>query len=152
MNSKFEIKSALLAGFAGTAAMTVFTLMAPLMGFEMNIPRMLAGTMGLPILFGWLAHFMIGEILALTYAAVFLKTINADSGIKSGALFGLIPWLAAQIMVMPMMSIINGGGYFSGFFSGSILIASASLMGHLIYGTIVGAIYERVPINTNATV
>jgi hypothetical protein len=50
------------------------------------------------------------------------------------------------------MSIINGGGYFSGFFSGSILIASASLMGHLIYGTIVGAIYERVPINTNATV
>lgn len=151
MNSKFEFKSALLAGFVGTAAMTIFTFMAPLMGFEMNIPKMLASTMGLPIFFGWLAHFMIGEILAISYAAIFLKTINADPGIKSGALFSLLPWLAAQIMVMPMMSIMNGGDYLSGFFSGSILITSASLMGHLIYGAIIGAIYENVPIPVTAS-
>lgn len=145
MNSNFSIKSALLAGFVGTAAMTVFTFMAPLMGFEMDIPKMLAGTMGLSIIFGWIAHFMIGEILAINYAAIFLNTINANPSIKTGALFGLIPWLVAQVMVMPMMTIMNGGNYFDGFFSGSIVIAFASLMGHLIYGAILGAIYEQAP-------
>ena len=151
MNSKFELKSALLAGFVGTVVMTIFTFIAPLMGFEMNIPKMLAGTMGLSTIFGWIVHFMIGEILAINYAAVFLKAIKADSSIKSGVIFGLIPWLAAQIMVMPMMTIMNGGDYLSGFFSGSILIASASFMGHLIYGAIIGAIYEPEPIHAIAS-
>jgi len=44
----------------------------------------------------------------------------------------------AQVMVMPMMSMMNGMSYFDGFFSGSILMASASLMAHFVYGIVVG--------------
>ncbi|MDZ7625971.1 MAG: DUF6789 family protein [Ignavibacteriaceae bacterium] len=150
MKSQFSIKSALLAGFIATAAMTAFTFMAPLMGFEMNIPKMLSSTMGTPIIVGWIAHFMIGEILAINFAIIFLKKTNKISDVKSGALFGLIPWFIAQIMVMPMMSVLAGGSYSSGLFSGSVMIAMASLVGHLIYGGVLGAIYKPELATVNA--
>ncbi|MBU0560121.1 MAG: hypothetical protein KJ799_07875 [Bacteroidetes bacterium] len=142
MKSTFSIQSALIAGFLATAAMTAFTFMAPLMGFEMNIPKMLAGTMGAPIIVGWMAHFMVGEILAIGYASAFLKMTNKAADFKSGALFGLLPWLAAQVMVMPMMSMMGGGSYTSGLFSGSMMMAVASLVGHLIFGAVLGTIYK----------
>lgn len=142
MKTQFSIKSALTAGLIATAAMTAFTFMAPLMGFEMDIPKMLANTMGAPIIIGWIVHFMVGEILAINFAVIFLQTTNKTSDLKSGALFGLIPWFIAQVMVMPMMSVMSGGSYSAGLFSGSIMIAMASLVGHLIYGAILGGIYK----------
>ena len=146
----FSIQSALTAGLIATIAMTVFTYMSPLMGFEMNIPKILSYTMGAPIVVGWIAHFMIGELLAVSFAVIFLGTTNKPANAKSGALFGLIPWFIAQTMVMPMMSILNGAGYLSGLFSGSIIIAMASLAGHLIYGAALGSIYKPQLIKANA--
>jgi uncharacterized membrane protein YagU involved in acid resistance len=151
MKSTFSINSALTAGLIATAAMTAFTFMAPLMGFEMNIPGMLASTMGAPVIVGWIAHFMIGEILAINFALIFLKKTNKPADIKSGAIFGLIPWFIAQIMVMPVMSVLAGGSYISGLFSGSAMIAMASLVGHLIYGGVLGAIYKPDLSTVNAT-
>jgi len=142
MKTQFSIKSALIAGLIATAAMTAFTFMAPLMGFEMDIPKMLARTMSAPIIIGWIAHFMVGEILAINFAAIFLTKTNKTSDFKSGALFGLIPWFIAQVMVMPMMSVMSEGSYSAGLFSGSIIVAMASLVGHLIYGAILGGIYK----------
>lgn len=151
MKTRFSIQSVLIAGAAATIAMTFFNYSAPLMGFEMNIPAMLAGTMGTPLIVGWIAHFMIGEILAISFATIFLTKTNLISDKKSGALFGLFPWIIAQVMVMPMMSILAGGDYFTGFFSGSILIALASLAGHLLYGAVLGGIYKPQIIPVNAT-
>jgi uncharacterized membrane protein YagU involved in acid resistance len=151
MKTSFSIQSAFIAGAIATAAMTMFTFMAPVMGFEMNIPKMLANTMGAPVIVGWIAHFMVGEILAINFAAIFLKKTNKDSDLKSGALFGLIPWFIAQIMVMPVMSVLNGGNYLAGLFSGSVMIAMASLVGHLIYGAILGRIYKPRLVTATAT-
>lgn len=140
--TQFSLKSAVIAGVIATIAMTAFTFMAPIMGFEMNIPKMLAGTMGAPLLVGWMAHFMVGIILAVIYAAIFLSFINSKSNVRKGILYGVFPWLLAQVMVMPMMSIMNGGNFASGLFSGSLIIAMASLMGHLIYGAVIGLLYK----------
>ena len=150
MKSQLSIKSALFAGLIATVAMTAFTFMAPFMGFEMNIPEMLASTMGTPVIVGWIAHFMIGEILAINFAAIFLTKTNKVADVKSGALFGLIPWFIAQIMVMPMMSVLAGGSYSAGLFSGSVMIAMASLVGHLIYGGVLGVIYKPGYATVNA--
>jgi uncharacterized membrane protein YagU involved in acid resistance len=152
MKTRFSLQSALTAGLIATAAMTMFTFMAPLMGVKMDIPAMLAHTMGAPIIVGWVAHFMIGEILAVGFATVFLSGLNRNPDIKTGALYGLIPWFVAQVMVMPMMSILGGGSYLAGFFSGSLLIAMASLAGHLIYGAVLGRVYKPqiVPLNAAA--
>lgn len=142
MKTNLSISSAVIAGLAATAAMTVFTFMAPLMNIEMNILGMLAGTMGAPVIVGWIAHFMIGVILAVSFAVVYYPNFGSSNKIKSGAIFSLVPWLMAQIVVMPMMAIVNGGTYFSGFFSGSIVLAFASLMGHLLFGVVLGLIYK----------
>jgi len=142
MKTNFSFKSAVIAGVIGTTAMTLFTFMAPLMGIEMNIPSMLASTFGAPIIIGWLMHFMIGIILAINFAALFLPKFGSSNKIKAGAIFSLIPWLMAQIVVMPMMTIMNGGGYIDGFFSGSVMIAFTSLMGHLIYGVVISLTYK----------
>lgn len=140
------IKKSIVAGVLGTLAMTVFAALAPLMGMpEMNVPKMLSGTMGLPVFFGWIAHFMVGIILALSYALVFYNWFKG-SGIIKGMKFSLIPWLMAQIIVMPMMAMINGMSFSAGMFSGSLLMAAGSLLGHLVYGIVIGLTYKQVSV------
>ena len=99
---------------------------------RMDIGGMLGSVMGGIVALGWMAHFMIGVILAVIYAAVFAGRLPGPSAV-SGALYAVGPWLTAQLVVMPMMGM--------GLFSGSILAASGSLMGHLVYGAVVGSVY-----------
>ena len=54
-----------------------------------------------------------------------------------GALYGVAPFLVAQIVVMPMMGMPV--------FSGSVAMAMGSLIGHLVYGAVVGGVYGEVP-------
>ncbi len=131
---RFSLGKAVLAGVVGTTAMTAVTLMAPMMGIPpMNIGKMLASQMGGHIALGWAAHFMIGVALALIYARLFVQRL-AGPGPVRGALFSLLPWLMAQIVVMPMMGM--------GLFSGSMLMAGGSLLGHLVYGIVLGQLYS----------
>jgi len=124
---------AALAGIAGTIVITAVGLwLAPLMGVpRMNPAEMLAGAMGGLLLLGWVAHFMIGTILALIYATI-APRLPGPPAVR-GALYGLAPWLVAQIAVMPAMGMT--------LFSGSALMATGSLIGHIAYGATVGAIY-----------
>lgn len=128
---------AVAGGIIGTAVMTaVGVWAAPLMGMPpMNPAEMLAGPMGGSMALGWIAHFAIGTILALIYAVV-APWLPGPPALR-GALYGLAPFLVAQIVVMPMMGMPV--------FSGSVAMATGSLVGHLIYGAIVGAVYGPVP-------
>jgi uncharacterized membrane protein YagU involved in acid resistance len=131
MNISFA--RAVVAGIVGTAVMTVVGLwIAPMMGMPpMNPAEMLAGAMGGLVALGWIAHFMIGSILAVIYALVAPALPGAPP--VRGALYGIAPFLVAQIVVMPMMGMP--------LFSGSMVVAMGSLIGHLIYGAVVGGIY-----------
>ncbi|MHB0962029.1 MAG: DUF6789 family protein [Gemmatimonadaceae bacterium] len=120
------------AGVAGTAVMTMVGLWgAPMMGMPaMNPADMLAGAMGGQPVVGWMAHFMIGIVLAGGYALV-AGWLPGPAAAR-GALYGVAPWLMAQLAVMPMMGMPV--------FSGSVAMAMGSLVGHLVYGAIVGSI------------
>lgn len=144
MKSTFSFKSAVIAGIAGTVVMTMFTYMAPLMGFSMNIPKMLGSMFGDSLIIGWVMHFMIGIILAVAYGFILYNKISISNPFVKGAVFAILPWLMAQLIVMPMMSSIQGIGFAAGLFSGSLLLAMASLMGHLLYGAVVGKLYKPV--------
>ena len=124
---------AVLAGVGGTIAMTAVSVwVAPMMGIPaMNPANMLATAMGGNAALGWLGHFMIGTVLALIYAAV--AGALPGSPTVGGALYGGAPWLLAQIVVMPMMGMP--------LFSGSLAMAGGSLIGHMVYGGVVGTIY-----------
>lgn len=112
------------AGVAGTIVMTVMGLwVAPLMGIPpMNPADMLAGVLGGIAALGWAMHFMIGIILAIIYAVV-APWIPGAPPVR-GAIYGLAPFLVAQILVMPMMGMPV--------FSGSAPMALGSLIGHLV--------------------
>ncbi len=123
----------IVGGLVATAVMTVLTLMAPAMGLPpMNIGAMLGSVMGGSLFLGWMAHFVIGTVLAIIYAALFLTRLPGP-GFVRGALYGLVPWIVAQLVVMPMMG--------AGLFGGSFGAGFGSLMGHLVYGAVLGGIY-----------
>ena len=129
----FDAKRAVIGGIAGTVAMTVLMLTAPAMGLPpMNVGAMLGSAMGGSLILGWMAHFVVGTGLALGYGLLFAGRLPGPGPVR-GATYAILPWLVAQVVVMPMMGV--------GLFSGSVLAAGGSLMGHLLYGAVLGAIY-----------
>ncbi len=142
MKSQFSISKAVFSGIIATIIMTLFTYMGQLMNIKMNIPKMLSSMFGGNLMMGWLMHFMIGVFLAISYGAIFYTKLKIDSLWLRGAAFGILPWLMAQIIVMPMMSMMNGMPYSSGLFSGSFMLATGSFVGHLIFGAVVGFLYK----------
>jgi len=142
-----DMRRAAIAGVAGTVVMTAFGLwVAPIMGIpRMSPAEMLAGAMGGMRAMGWIAHFMIGVILAVAYATVAPRIPGPPPA--RGAMFGIAPFLVAQVVVMPMMGMP--------LFSGSVSMAMGSLVGHLIFGGVVGAVYgipdASVSVRTSTT-
>jgi uncharacterized membrane protein YagU involved in acid resistance len=138
MNTNIRIERAIVAGVIGTAVMTAVGLwVVPVMGIPaMNPAQMLAGAMGGIVVLGWLAHFMIGMVLAVLYALV-APMLPGPPAVR-GALYGVAPFLLAQIVVIPMMGMP--------LFSGSAVMAAGSLIGHLVYGAVVGVAYGPVPV------
>jgi hypothetical protein len=129
-----NLKRILLAGAVGTAAMTMLMLVAPFMGMpKMAIGEMLGGFLGIGTATGWAVHLVIGLVLATIYAAVFASRLPGSAVVR-GAVYGVGVFLMAQLVVTPMM----GGGVFSG---GNVAMIAGSLMGHLIYGGLVGGLY-----------
>jgi uncharacterized membrane protein YagU involved in acid resistance len=122
-----------VGGVVGTAAMSLLVVMAPLMGISMGGPwKMLSTFMGVPVFLGWVMHFMIGVVLAGIYG-FFLARFLPGGRVVRGAIYGLIPWLMAMLIVVPMM----GGPVFMGSFAQ----AFGSLMGHLLYGGVMGLFF-----------
>lgn len=122
------------AGLLGTAAMTALGAMATSFGLEMNAAAMLSGAVGIPLWAGWLAHAGIGVGLAWLYALGFARALSGPAFAK-GALFGLLPFLLAQLGVMPM---VGAGVFASQMGQAAPMLVLGSLMGHLVYGGVVG--------------
>jgi uncharacterized membrane protein YagU involved in acid resistance len=74
---------------------------------------------------------MIGVMLAVIYARLVFGRVPGP-GVLQGSLYSIAPWLMAQVLVMPTMGMPP--------FAGSVRIAGASLVGHLMYGAVLGAI------------
>ena len=133
---KPNIERAVLGGLAGTLAMTLLMYVGgPMMGLpKMDIAAMLGSMLG-----GWgmgmMMHILIGAVIfPLIYAYFLFGKLPAAPYMK-GILWGLSLWLLAQLVVMPMM----GAGVFGLKMSG-IISAFGSLMGHVIYGALLGVI------------
>lgn len=133
---------AMLAGLFATAVMSGVLAIMDTAGLpKLDPPASLAGFMNMDTALGWVAHFMIGVILAMLYALLFAG-VRWQSPWLRGTAFGLLPFLAAQAIVVPLM----GGGMFSTQMAqmtgqSVALILLVSLIGHLVYGAVVGWIY-----------
>lgn len=139
---EIRIGKAIGAGVIATLIMTAVGLwIGPLMGMPpMNPAQMLAGAMGGSLVLGWAGHLMIGATLALGYAAV-ARLLPGPAAMR-GMLYGIGPFLLAQLVVMPMMGMPV--------FSGSAVLAGGSLIGHLVYGAVLGGLYAAAPARSAA--
>jgi hypothetical protein len=134
MNTSKVVK----AGLVATAIMSIVALMAPAMGMpKMDFGEMLGANnpmMAMPYAMGWVMHFVVGVILALVYASFFVQRLKGSFAVR-GIIFAMIPFVIAQSVMMPMM----GMGFFSG---GNMMMIMGSLIGHIVFGAILGVIYK----------
>jgi hypothetical protein len=132
---KPNLIKAILGGLAGTVMMTMMMrFVAPLMlGHPMDVAGMLAGMMGGAWAMGMAAHLLNGVVIfPLVYAFVIFRYLSGPPVVR-GVLWGAVLWLAAETMVMPMA----GAGFFSSEIGGAKAVFAA-LMGHLVYGALLG--------------
>jgi uncharacterized membrane protein YagU involved in acid resistance len=134
---KPSLANVFLGGLVGTVVMTLLMyFVAPMMlGKPMDIAAMLASVMGGSWALGMIAHFMNGAVVfPLVFAFLVVGLLPGPAAVK-GMGWGVLLWLAAQVVVMPMM----GAGFFSAN-AGGMMAVVASLMGHLVYGALLGSI------------
>jgi len=114
---------------------------APMMGLNMDIAAMLGGMLGIGWTGGMLMHFVNGTVIfPLVYAFALYSRLPGGPVVK-GTVWGVILWFIAQVAVMPMA----GAGLFSAAMGG-MMAAGGSLVGHIVYGALLGVIAgEAVP-------
>lgn len=132
---KSKIQQSVIGGVIGTAAMTMIMFVGPMMGMpKMNPAEMLSGMMGVPVLIGWLLHFMIGVIFALGYVLLLNNLFrNINSKVLKGTIFGFTVFIFAQIMMAVMGAIMGGMPSPEG---NMLLMAIGSIVGHIVYGIV----------------
>lgn len=127
---------AALGGFVGTVVMTgMMYVVAPMMGLRMDIAAMLGSMLGGSWTAGLMMHFVNGSLI---FPAIYVYALYAHlpgSPTVRGTVWGVVLWLVAQTVVMPMM----GAGLFSSAMGG-VMAAMGSLIGHVLYGSLLGII------------
>ncbi len=136
MHSHPTFSRAVLGGLAGTAAMSAMMyFVAPVMGLHMDIAAMLGSMLGGSWAAGLMMHVANGVLIfPASYAFAVYNRLPGSPAIR-GTAWGVALWLVAQVMVMPMM----GGGLFSSSMGG-VMAAMGSLVGHVLYGSLLGVI------------
>ena len=127
---------AMLGGFSGTIVMTLMMyFVAPVMtGQSMDIAEKLGTMLGNSWIMGMIAHWVNGVLVFPTiYVSLLVPLLNIHHVLR-GMIWGIILWLIAQAMVMPMI----GAGFFSANLGVKAVVAS--LISHIIYGVLLGAI------------
>lgn len=141
-----KLVNAIRSGFVATAVMTLLLFVAPLMGMpKMPIGNMLANFMHIPLALGWIMHLVIGIVLAAGYILFFQRRFSLNP-VLDGAIYSLIPFFMAQLIVNPMM----GAGIFSMNTPAPMLIVMGSLIGHLVYGAVLGWVIQKATAAVNA--
>lgn len=132
---KPEIQKAVIGGAVGTAVMTLMMMyMAPMMtGMPMDVAAMIGGMVG-SYTVGMIVHIMMG-VIAFPLAYLVFYNFVPGAPWARGMIWGVVLWLGAIIVVMPMA----GAGFLMSNVGGMMAVIAA-LMGHLVYGGLLGAI------------
>lgn len=114
-----------LGGVIGTIILTIMAFfVAPMMGVKMDPPAMLSMKFHVPILVGWVMHFMMGIMFAFAYMLIIRKLLHTVSNIWiKGIIFGGIIFMVALV-----------GMYLMGALHPALMNVMALMMAHFAYG------------------
>jgi hypothetical protein len=153
---RVAFRKAVLAGVAGALAWEAGIRALFLLGLPLGDLVRFLGTMALPYSTAWAwwptglaLHATVGAIWAIFYAYFFWSTFEWPPPIQ-GLAFSLIPILLAGVVMMPQLGwmhplVLSGDVSRPGLFAighgwgGPV----SSVLGHLIYGLTIGALYTR---------
>ena len=150
----FNIGAAIIAGVVATVVMTIVMYMGRAMmpqQMPMNILHML-GTMmtrstGPAYVMGTMMHGVMGIVFALIHVAVFVA-FGLEALLAWGILFGVVHWVIAGMgmgMMGTMHPVMRSGEMMApGPFVKNLPMMNVMgfLMVHVIYGLVVGRIYQ----------
>ncbi len=129
-----SITRAMLAGFMATLAMTFLGFFATHFGVPyLNWAKMMTGFFHGNAIVGYFVFFVAGVILSVLYVHLFHDRLPGTSW-KRGLFFATIMWLITGAALAPLMHM--------GFFMGGIMMAFGTLVTYLLYGAILGFIYD----------
>jgi len=142
----------------GLAAGVVFGIMMQMMtaptpdGGRMPMINMVGMIVGSPTAgAGWLYHLFNSAVIGAIFAWVLgPRSYNYAAGLGWGAAYGLLWWVLGGLILMP---VFLGMPAFAPLMMAEMrMVAMGSLVGHLIYGLILGAVYvgltRRAPVAT----
>ena len=132
-----SVGRAILGGFVGTLAITfmMYVVSPMMMGKPMDVAAMLGDFLHVSSTMGMVVHFINGTIIFPLILAFILWNVLPAGPTATGTVWGLILWFLSQAIVMPMM----GGGFFSAN-AGGMMAVGGSLIGHIVYGALLGVI------------
>ena len=133
-----DAKRATVAGVIGTGVMTALWLVEPSIGLpKIAVGQLLSTAMSVSVArwsagpaAGWVVHLIVVSVLALIYAATFARWLPGPPAVR-GAIYGVLVFIVAQIVFMPLV----GAGFLS---NGDVELLTGSLLGHVVYGIVVG--------------
>jgi len=94
---------------------------------------------------GMAMHALVGSMWAVFYAYFFWSMLDVHP-IVQGVAFTLLPMLLAGLIMVPQMDLMLNGAYppFRIFATGIGILGPVSIiLGHLIYGAVLGSIYVK---------
>lgn len=127
------ILSGVVGGLAGGV---VFGMMMAMMGVLPMIGKMVGHPSAVA---GFAVHMMISAGIGASFAVLFGRVVNAArSGLLAGMSYGGAWWVLGPLILMPGMM---GMGFGANLNVAAATAALPSLMGHLVYGVVLGLIH-----------
>lgn len=104
----------------------------------LDIVQILSNALAVPLLVGWIVHFIIGSLLwGFGFAALYPR-IPGRSMAAKGATLGVLAWLSMTIIIMPMAGVGLMG------LNISLMAPVLTLMLYLIFGLVLGTSFVRI--------
>ncbi len=126
-------ENALRGAVGGLAGGVAFGMLMQMMGM-MSMVAMLVGSDSVAV--GWLVHLSISAFIGVTFGLVLGgRVTDAKTGVMLGVGYGIVWWVLGALIAMPAklgmpVFAINA-------------TAMKSLMGHMIFGAILGAVFAK---------
>jgi hypothetical protein len=142
------MKSRLLSGaIAGIVAGVVFGIMMQVSsaptpdGGTVPMMQMVASVVGSDsIAIGWIYHLFNSAVIGALFAGLFGSRIHGYAGgLSFGALWGVFWWVLGGLILMPML--LGMPAFAPLRMAPMRSVALASLIGHLVYGLILGGMF-----------
>jgi len=152
MIRRVAFKKAIFAGVLGATAWEIAARLLAASGWQIfDIVRTLgvmvfdqqSASMWWPA--GMVTHCMVGAIWAIFYAYFFWSTFDY-SPVVQGILFSLLPAVLAGLVMVPQLDLMHPD-QFENHGAFAIILGTGGptmiLLGHLIYGAVLGSLYVR---------